>query len=107
MAVFPGKATLADLNDWEIADFARGLQRLLRGFAHLGVWSFNLMFFPDSGGAKADVHWLTAHLVPRLFLNSVTHVSDVAYLQLLMEERLTMVYPETNAVKLSRALAAC
>jgi galactose-1-phosphate uridylyltransferase len=58
------------------------------------------MFFPASMGSTADEHWLTARIVPRFYLNSVLHVSDVAYLQLLMGERLAMVYPEQTAASL-------
>jgi galactose-1-phosphate uridylyltransferase len=101
VAVFPGKSTVAALSDDEIGDFAKGLRKLLRLYADLGVWSFNLMFFPDSNGSGADTHWLTAQLVPRLYLNSVAYVTDVSYPQLLMGERLSMVYPEETAAKLA------
>jgi galactose-1-phosphate uridylyltransferase len=92
---------VAALSDDEIGDFAKGLRKLLRLYADLGVWSFNLMFFPDSNGSGADTHWLTAQLVPRLYLNSVAYVTDVSYPQLLMGERLSMVYPEETAAKLA------
>jgi len=100
VGVFPGRSTLTALSDAEIADFAAGLRQVLRYFAGLGLWSFNLMFFPASMGSTADEHWLTARIVPRFYLNPVLHVSDVAYPQLLMGERLAMVYPEQTAASL-------
>ncbi|MBI2314401.1 MAG: hypothetical protein HYU77_18085 [Betaproteobacteria bacterium] len=102
-AVFPGKATLLDLSEADIADFATGLNRMFRYFAGLGLWSFNLTFFPDACGSAPERHWLNARLVPRFYLNPKLHVCDVAYLQLLLEERFAMVYPEETAERLKRA----
>ena len=105
MALFPGRATLAELSDAEIADFARGLTRVLRAFAGQGLWSFNLTFFPARFGANDGAHWLSARLLPRLYLNSKFHVSDASYLQLLLEESFAMVYPEQTAQMLRKAFA--
>lgn len=103
VAAFPERATLAELTDREIQAFAQDLRRILKAFSAIGLWSFNLMFFPDRAGSSPDVHWLTARLVPRLYLNPVLHVTDVAYLQLLMKESLGMVYPEETAARLRQA----
>jgi galactose-1-phosphate uridylyltransferase len=103
VAVFPERATLAAVDDAEITDFARGLRRVLQYFAGRGLWSFNMSLFPAPVGADARYHWLTARLVPRFFLNAQWHVSDVAYLPLLLDERLSMVYPEETAAGLRAA----
>ncbi|MCP5420597.1 MAG: hypothetical protein H6970_04185 [Gammaproteobacteria bacterium] len=103
MAVFPGRATLAAVSDAEITDFARGLRRVLRYFAGRGLWSFNMSLFPEQADTGVAHHWLTARLVPRFFLNSQLHVSDVAYMPLLLDERLSMVYPEDTAAGLRAA----
>ena len=100
IGVFPERATLTDLSDREVTEFAEGLRFILKGFSAIGLWSFNLMFFPASSGSSADHHWLTARLLPRLYLNPHTHVSDNAYLQLLMHESLSFVYPEDTAARL-------
>jgi UDPglucose--hexose-1-phosphate uridylyltransferase len=102
VAVFPRRATLTQISDQEISDFAEGLCRVLRGFASIGVWSFNLMFYPDCMGSHPDHHWLMARIVARLYMNPHTHVTDVAHLQLMMEERLAMVYPEDTAARLRK-----
>lgn len=105
IAVFPERATIAELSDAEIADFGRGLSLMLRGFAGRGLWSFNLSFFPARFGAGDGSHWLTARLLPRLYLNPRLHVTDVSYLQLLLEERFAMIYPEETAQMLRQVLA--
>ena len=103
MALFPGRATLAELTDADMADFARGLTRALRGFAGRGLWSFNLTFFPARFGANDDTHWLSARLLPRFYLNPKLHVTDASYMQLLLEERFAMAYPEKTAQLLREA----
>ena len=105
-AVFRERATIAELSDADIADFARGLTGVLRGFAERGLWSFNLTFFPARFGPGGGAHWLTARVLPRLYLNAGLHVTDVSYLQLLLEERFAMVRPEETAALLRSALAA-
>jgi UDPglucose--hexose-1-phosphate uridylyltransferase len=100
VGVFPERATLSELSDRDIRDCAEGLQRVLRGFSTLGLWSFNLTFFPDRHGASAASHWLNVRVVPRLYLNPVTHVPDVSHLQLLLEEHFAMAYPEETAARL-------
>lgn len=94
MAVIRGRATLAELDDADIADFAATLVRVLRAFAARGLWSFNLCLMPDAFGAAPRRHWLTARLLPRFYLNPKLHVSDASYLQLLLEERFAMLTPE-------------
>jgi galactose-1-phosphate uridylyltransferase len=100
VGVFPERTALSDLSDRDISDFAQGLQWVLRGFSALGLWSYNLTFFPDRNGAETKCHWLNVRIVPRLYLNPVTHVPDVSYLQLLLEERFAMAYPEETAAHL-------
>ena len=106
VAWFPGRATLAELSDAEIVDFARGLSCALRGFAGRGMWSFNLTFFPARFGASNGSHWLSARLLPRFYLNPKLHVTDASYQQLLLEERFAMAYPEATAALLRAAFAA-
>jgi len=99
-AVFSHTATLADLNSTKIEAFARGLRRLLCGFAAKGLWSFNLVLFPAPADADASTHWLAARIVPRLYINPALHVTDVAYMPLLLEERFAMTWPEETAAHL-------
>jgi len=104
-ALFAERAAVTDLTDDDIAAFAEGLVRVLRGFAAQGLWSFNLCLMPDAcGGAREPRrHALTARLLPRFYLNPQLHVSDVAYMHLLLEERFSMTYPEEVAARLRAA----
>jgi galactose-1-phosphate uridylyltransferase len=104
-AFFRGRSTLLDLDAQDVHDFAASLVALLAAFSRRGLWSFNLCFFPAAFGAMPDVHWLTAKLLPRFYLNADLHVSDVAYLHLLLEERFAMTRPEEIAPDLRAALA--
>jgi galactose-1-phosphate uridylyltransferase len=105
-AVFRERATLLDLDDDDLRDFAASLAALLAAFSGRGLWSFNLGLFPAAFGAAPDAHWLTAKLLPRFYLNADLHVSDVAYLHLLLEERFAMTWPEDVAATLRGALAS-
>jgi len=102
-AVFPGRTSVTDLSDAEIAGFAGGLVRVLRGFAGQGLWSFNLCLMSDTFGAASGRHWLVARLLPRFYLNPTLHISDASYMHLLLEERFAMVYPEEVAARLRDA----
>lgn len=106
MAVFPDCATLGDLSAERIEGFAHGLSRALGYFASRGVWSFNLVFYPDAEGAAPDRHWLTARILPRLYINPALHVTDVAYMQLMLDERFSMILPERTTEGLRDAFAA-
>jgi galactose-1-phosphate uridylyltransferase len=106
MAIFRERATIAELDDGDIAAFAASLVRMLAGFAARGLWSFNLSLLPDRLGATGDRHWLTAHLVPRLWLNPRLHVGDASHFQLLLGERFAMRHPEAVAADLRPFLAA-
>jgi galactose-1-phosphate uridylyltransferase len=102
-AYLPGKATVLDLDDGDVAAFADGLRRALAGFASAGLWSFNLTFFPDRMGASPDRHWLSARLLPRAFLDGQLHVPDANFMHLLLREPFTMALPEEVARRLRPA----
>ena len=101
-AVLPGKSSILDLTDGDVASFAAGLRRALRGFAAAGLWSFNLTFFPDRTGERSGRHSLSARLLPRLYLDPVLHVPDANYLNLLLGEHFSMAWPEEVAQRLRR-----
>jgi galactose-1-phosphate uridylyltransferase len=100
MGVIRDRATLLDLDDADIADFATSLVRVLKAFAARGLWSFNLCLLPDAFGVAPRRHWVTARLLPRFYLNPKLHVSDASYLQLLLDERFAMLTPEEVAADL-------
>lgn len=102
-AVFADRSDLSRCSDADLETFADSLSRLLRAYAGLGLWSFNLTLLPDALGNRSGRHRLTARLLPRFYLHPRLHNSDTAYLQLLLGEKFGMVYPEQHAAEL-RAL---
>lgn len=104
-AYFPGKRRLSDLSDAEIDAFALSLIRIVSAFSRQGLGSFNLTFFPDHASNDSSRHWLSARLLPRLYLNNALHVSDASYLQLLLQESFCMRAPEAVAQQLRTALS--
>lgn len=106
MAVFRERRTLDELDDADLADFAGSLSAVLAGFAARGLWSFNLSLLPQAHGAPGRHHWLTARLLPRLYLNPGLHVSDASYMQLILGEPFSMVWPEEVAADLRARFAA-
>jgi len=102
-AIFADRASVTELTDADVAAFANGLVRVLRGFAAQGLWSFNLCLMPDAFGRNPRRHALTARLLPRFYLNPRLHVSDVASMHLLLEERFSMTYPEDVGARLRAA----
>ena len=104
-AVFPERSDLSECSDADLEAFASFLSRLLRAYAALGLWSFNLTLLPDAFGNRTGRHRLTGRLLPRFYLHPQLHNSDTAYLQLLLGEKFGMVYPESHAAEL-RALVS-
>lgn len=105
LALFPGKSRLTDLSDVDIDAFAASLARIVAAFSASGLTSFNLSFFPDHAGNDSGRHWLSARLLPRLYLNNALHVTDASYLQLLLQESFCMRHPEAVAQQLREHLA--
>jgi UDPglucose--hexose-1-phosphate uridylyltransferase len=106
MAMFPERRNVTELTDADIAGFAEGLVRVLRGFAAHGLWSFNLCLMPDAFDPATARHRLVARLLPRFYLNPTLHISDASYMHLLLEERFAMIHPEEVAERLRRAWGA-
>ncbi len=102
-AVLPGKSSVLGLDDADVAAFAAGLRRALRGFAAMGLWSFNLTFVPDRSDDHSGRHALSARLLPRLYIDPVLHTPDANYLHMLLGERFSMTWPEEVAERLRRA----
>ncbi len=100
MAVFPERGRFSQLDDTDIAEFADGLRRALKGFSTKGLWSFSLVFYSAAASGDVGPHRLFAQLVPRFYVNPVTHSPDVSFLQLMMQECIAMTYPEETAALL-------
>ncbi len=58
---------------------------------------------PLSHGEEVRAPARSARLLPRFYLNPKLRVTDASYLQLLLEERFAMAYPEQTAEMLRAA----
>jgi len=101
-AVFPERASVTELGEEDLIDFATGLRHALAGFAEMGFQSFNLVLTGDATGSLPTRRWVSASIVPRFYVNPVMRSCDVAYMQLCLDENFAMVYPEETAERLRR-----
>jgi UDPglucose--hexose-1-phosphate uridylyltransferase len=85
------KCTL-DLTHKDIEDLAQGLTKLMSAYDKMGVYNFNMNFFP---GSRGDDH-ARFHLVfsPRTFFNQALGTPDVGALRNLYNESICMAFPE-------------
>jgi len=92
VAVVEGAQTTLDLTDEDLSDLADGLTRAMAAYDAMGIYSFNMNFFPGAGG---DGH-ARFHLVfsPRTFFNQALGTTDVGALRNLYNETLCMAFPE-------------
>ncbi len=84
--------TFFDLGPDDIADIAKGLVMAMAAYDKIGIYSFNMNFFP---GKKGD-EFTRLHLVfsPRAFFNQALGTPDVGAGQKLFLESVCMAHPE-------------
>jgi galactose-1-phosphate uridylyltransferase len=84
-------ATL-DLLDDDLTDLASGLNNLMAAYDKMGIYNFNISFFPGAAGDD----FTRFHLVfsPRTFFNQALCTPDVAALRNLNNEGICMAFPE-------------
>jgi UDPglucose--hexose-1-phosphate uridylyltransferase len=100
IAVFPGKASIAELTESDLRDFATGLLKVFGHIDELGLISFNMSTY--SGSAK-DRFWAHARITPRgLLLYSPIETSDQFYYQILQDENICILPPEVAAARLRK-----
>jgi galactose-1-phosphate uridylyltransferase len=100
IAVFPGKASINELTDSDLSDFAEGLLKVLGYFSGLNLISFNMSTYPG-----LDENQFTAHarITPRgLLLYSPIETSDQFYYQVLHDENICILPPEEAAAGLRK-----
>lgn len=92
MAVVNGASSTLDLSDDDLADLAVGLTKLMAAYDQMGIYSFNMCFFP---GLQNDVH-SRFHLIfsPRTYFNPQLGTPDSAALKNLFNESVCMEFPE-------------
>jgi galactose-1-phosphate uridylyltransferase len=81
-----------DLTDDDLYDLSAGLIRIMAAYDKMGIYNFNMNFFP---GAPGDDH-ARFHLVfsPRTFFNQALGTPDVGAIRNLYNEGICMAFPE-------------
>ncbi len=92
VAIVDSACSTLDLTDGDLADLADGLTRLMAAYDRIGIYNFNMCFFP---GAQGDTH-TRFHMVfsPRTFFNQALGTPDVAAPRHLFNESVCMAFPE-------------
>ncbi len=98
IAVVDSANCTLDLTAEDIENLAHGLTKLMIAYDQMGVYNFNMNFFP---GAQGDEH-ARFHLVfsPRTFFNQALGTPDVGALRNLYNEGICMAFPEEINEKL-------
>jgi galactose-1-phosphate uridylyltransferase len=95
MAVFPNKASVADLHAKDLRDFTSGLLKVFNYIDGLNLVSFNMSTY---SGFDRERFWAHARITPRgLLLYSPIETSDQFYYQVLQDENICIIPPETVA----------
>jgi len=95
IAVFPGKASITELTGDDLRDFTAGLLKVFRYIDGLNLISFNLSTY---SGLENERAWAHARITPRgLLLYSPIETSDQFYYQVLQDENICILPPETAA----------
>lgn len=92
LGVAEGISSMTELTDSDLSDIAKGLTAAMRAYDRMGIYSFNMNFYP---GAKGD-DFTRLHLVfsPRTFFNQALGTPDVGAGQKLFNESVCMARPE-------------
>jgi galactose-1-phosphate uridylyltransferase len=92
VAVVDDTRSTLDLRDDDLTDLASGLNNLMAAYDKMGIYNFNVSFFP---GAAED-HFTRFHLVfsPRSYFSQALGTPDVAALRNLGNEGVCMAFPE-------------
>jgi len=92
VAVVDGVSATLELTENDLVDLAKGLTKLMAAYDRMGIYNFNMSFFP---GRRGDDH-ARFHMVfsPRIYFNPAIGTPDVASLGRLFGESVCMGIPE-------------
>jgi UDPglucose--hexose-1-phosphate uridylyltransferase len=100
MAVFPGRASIAELTGDDLGDFAEGLLRVFGYLDELNLIGFNMSTYSGFDNSQFSAH---ARITPRgLLLYSPIETSDQFYYQILQDENICILPPEIACEKLKK-----
>jgi galactose-1-phosphate uridylyltransferase len=98
LAIVEGVATTLELTDADLLALGEGLCATMRAYDALGIYGFNMNYFPGKAGDRhARFHLLFS---PRTFFNQALGATDVGALRNLYNESICMAYPEEIAERL-------
>jgi len=104
LAVFPGRASVLELDEAELRDFAAGLLHVFAYQDELNLLSFNMATY---SGFDSGRFWAHVRITPRaLLLYSPIETSDQFYYPILQEENICILPPEVAAARLKKQFAA-
>jgi galactose-1-phosphate uridylyltransferase len=104
LAVFPGKSSILEFAEEDLHDLAQGLLRVFGYLDEIKVPGFNLATY---SGFNEGQFWAHARVTPRsLLLYSPIETSDRFYYQLLHDENICILPPETAASMLRKYFQA-
>lgn len=95
LGVVAGCGSTLDLDDSAVADIARGLTRVMAAYDAMGLYNFNVCFYPGAvGDAHARLHVLFS---ARTYFNPALGTPDAAALRTLYNDSVCMAFPEEIA----------
>ncbi|RMF90771.1 MAG: hypothetical protein D6733_02995 [Methanobacteriota archaeon] len=96
LAVFDGRSSLSELDRGDLSQLSRGVVRILRGYAAMGVESFNLSTFSGPMEGAAEGFSLHIRIIARP-LPAPYHTSDTGFMETLHLEKIVEMLPEDVA----------
>ncbi len=92
VAVVDDTGSTLELTDDDLKDLANGLNNLMAAYDKMGIYNFNVSFYPGAAGDD----FTRFHLVfsPRTYFNQALGTPDVAALRNLGNEGVCMAFPE-------------
>lgn len=101
LAVVDGGRVMLDLTEADVDGIAQGLAAAMAAYDRMGIYSFNLCFFP---GADAD-RFARLHMVfsPRIYYNPILATPDTTALRTLYDESICVGFPEEIAAMIRPA----
>jgi len=92
IAVVEGIRSTLELTEDDLNDLATGLTKLMAAYDRMGIYNFNMSFFPGSvADQQARFHMLFS---PRIYFNPAIGTPDVASLGRMFGESVCMGFPE-------------
>ncbi len=100
LVLFPGRASILELTEDDLRDFAAGLIKVFGYLDELNLISFNMSTY---SGFDDGHFWAQARVTPRgLLLYSPIETSDQFYYQILQDENICILPPEVACERLKK-----